>query len=191
MLEEEKKNNYRIFSIVLYDENFLDVFTKVLENDYSYFYIYHDKDKLADNTLKKPHYHLIIYHKNATTKQKVLDTLNIDNNFCNVGKFENGKITPYTLKNSVGYLLHYNMKDKHNYSYDEIISNMQETVLKYYNILSCNDGSKRQFKELIAFIEDNRVNIRDVVNWCIDNNCLDLLKNSNLLIFLSFCGLNI
>ena len=35
MLEEEKKNNYRIFSIVLYDDNFLDVFAKVLEHDYS------------------------------------------------------------------------------------------------------------------------------------------------------------
>lgn len=165
------KETFRIFSLVLYDTNFNDAFKYTLQYNYTYFYIKH----LKEEEEKKDHYHLVIYSPKPTTLQKIADTLNISINDISVIDKQGNR---YTLKQTIGYLLHYKMESKKvHYELDQIITNNQELVNKYYNIISDNNNTSRQFKELLSFIEDNNItSLKDLTLYCISMGCLDLLK---------------
>lgn len=171
---------YRIFSIVAYNDSetldFNHIVNRLLELNYRFFYICHDKD-LIDNVsrdTKKLHYHIAVYFDKPTTIKKLATDLNIDETKVNV-KDDSGK--RYILKNTIGYFLHYKMKDKYNYDIKDIYGNCEDLVNKYYDILSDNDNDKRDLKSILAFIEDNKIdNIKDLLMYCIDNNCVNTLK---------------
>lgn len=174
---------YRIFSIVAYNDSetldFNNILNRLLELNYKFFYICHDKDLLnnQDNVsreTKKLHYHIAVYFDKPTTIKKVATELNIDETKVNV-KDDKGK--RYILKNTIGYFLHYKMNDKFNYDIKDIYGNCEDLVMKYYDILSDNDNDKRDLKSILAFIEDNKIdNIKDLLMYCIDNNCVNTLK---------------
>lgn len=171
------KETFRIFSLVCYDNNFNDIFKNVLQKDYTYFYIKH----LKEEETKKDHTHLVIYCSKATTISKIATDLNISNNDINV---LNDKGERYTLKGTIGYLLHYKMENKkQHYELEEIVTNNQELVNKYYNIISDNNNTNRQFKEIISFIEDNNItSLKELSLFCISTGCLDLLKKYQYLL---------
>lgn len=174
---------YRIFSIVAYNDSetldFNHIVNRLLELNYRFFYICHDKDLIDNNynvsrETKKLHYHIAVYFDKPTTIKKVSTDLNIDETKVNV-KDDSGK--RYILKNTIGYFLHYKMKDKYNYDIKDIYGNCEDLVNKYYDILSDNDNDKRDLKSILAFIEDNKIdNIKDLLMYCIDNNCVNTLK---------------
>lgn len=173
-----KVPTFRIFSIVAYDDsdtlNANQILNRLAELNYKYFYICHDKDINSDKTNKKTHYHIAVYFDKPTTIKKIATDLNIEENRINV-KDDNGN--RYTLKNTIGYFLHYKMKDKFNYQIADIFGNCDELVNKYYNIISDNDSEKRELKSIIAFIEDNNIdNMKELFVYCIDNNYINTLK---------------
>lgn len=163
---------YRIFSIIAYDDSdtleFGDILSNIKLNNYSYIYIKHNKDN------KKTHYHIALYFSTPKTIEFVANKLLIGNNNINVTDDNNKR---YTLKNTVKYFLHYDMKNKHNYSYDEIKTNIPDTVEKYYNIITGNNTESSQLNEIMQFIEINHIlKISSVINYCIDNNLLKTFK---------------
>ena len=109
---------YRLFSFVCYENSDNLQFDKVMENiensGYTYFLIKHDKDE------NKIHYHFAIYTKIPHSIKQISKDLDIEENYIRI-KDDFGD--RYTLKKTIGYFLHYNNKDKYNYSYDSIISN--------------------------------------------------------------------
>lgn len=164
-------DTFRLFSLVLYENNFNDIFKNVLTNNLTYFYIFHQAEE--DN--KKNHFHLVIYTPRATSISKIARLLGVECNDINI-KNESG--TRYTLKQTIGYLLHYKMENKKfHYELDKLINNNQELVNKYYNIISDNNNTSRQFNDLICFIEDNHItSLKELTMYCINNGCLDILK---------------
>lgn len=168
----EKEKTYRIFSIICYDKSdnlcFKDIIEKVYTNKFDYFYIKHDKDK------NKTHYHLAIYMPEAHTITYIANKLGITNNQINV-KDDNG--VRYTLKSTIKYFLHYNIKDKEPYSIDEIITNRIDTCNKYYDILSGGKNEKQELKEIMLFIEMNNIKkITQVLEYCVENDYLKTFK---------------
>lgn len=168
-----KVKTYRLFSILCYDESenisFNDIFQNVLKNNLKYFYIKHK----GENDDKKNHYHLMIYYDQATTISKVSKILNIQDNYIKISDDFGNR---YTLKKSLGYFLHYNNKEKINYSYNDIVTNCEDLVRKYYDILTGGSDEKNELKEIIAFINDNGATIGDTLSFCIDNDYLKTFK---------------
>lgn len=170
-MQDINKMTFRIFSLVCYDNNFNTIYNNTLSKNYTYFYIKHTKEEET----KKVHYHLVIYTAMPTTISKIANDLNISNNDINVFNDKNER---YTLKGTIGYLLHYKMENKkYHYDLTDIITNNQELVNKYYNIVTDNNNTSRQFKELLCFIEDNNItSLKELTLYCISFGCLDILK---------------
>ena len=141
---------YRIFSLVLYNNNFEEIYNNIIKKDYFYFYIKHK----AEEEEKKEHYHFIIYTEKPTTINKISNDINLPLNFINVTNEQNQR---YTLKNTISYLLHYNIENKIHYELEDIKTNVPLLVKKYYNILTNNNNDQREFLEMLAFIEDNDI----------------------------------
>ena len=56
-----KQETYRKISLIAYDESLPDNWKDELQTFEKYAYIYHDKDLNKDGTLKKAHYHIVIW----------------------------------------------------------------------------------------------------------------------------------
>lgn len=167
------EKTYRIFSIVAYDESdnlsYSDIFNSILLNKFKYIIIKHK----PESNEKKEHYHIALYFDKPTTIKVVSNKLDIPSNYIEV-LTENKQ--RYTLKKTIGYFLHYNNNDKINYNVNDIITNIQDVVNKYYDILTGGSNESNELKEIIAFATDNFVNIKDVLMFCIDNNYLKTFK---------------
>lgn len=169
---KENEKTYRIFSIVCYDRSdnlcFNDIMSKVISNNFDYFYIKHDKDK------NKTHYHLAIYLPVAHTISYISDKLCITNNQINV---KDNNDVRYTLKSTIKYFLHYKIKDKEPYTIDEIYTNRQDTCNKYYDIITGGKNEKQELKEIMLFIEMNSIDkITQVLHFCVENDYLKTFK---------------
>lgn len=164
---------FRIFSIVLYDDSsnlcFDNILQKSIKNNFVYFYIKHNKE--SDDL--KDHIHFTIYFEKPTTISYISKSLDIPQNYINV--LDESK-KRYTLKKTIGYLIHYNNNDKIQYNKSDIITNREDIVNKYYDILTGGNNEKNELKEIIAFITDNNANLTDVLNFCIECDYLKTLK---------------
>lgn len=171
---------YRIFSCTLYDVSdtlcFNDIIIRVNNHKLKYFYIRHN----AEQEEKKDHYHLVLYFEKPTTLKNVSNLLEIDENKIKIMD-DTGK--RYTLKKSVGYLLHFNNSEKTHYNFEDIKTNIYDTIKKYYDILVTPNSEKKELAEILAFIEDNNIKTTyALVYWCIENDYLKTLKKYNYLL---------
>ena len=164
-------NTYRIFSLVAYDDSdnllYTDLYPIVSKLDCTYFIIKHDKDE------NKTHYHISLCFKKPTTLNVVSKKLQVPENYIKI-KDDFGK--RYTLKTTIGYLIHYNNGDKHNYNIDDIITNNKDVVMKYYDILSGGNSESQELKEIMLFLENNRANRKDLLMFCLENNLLKTFR---------------
>lgn len=163
---------YRIFSLVAYDTSetmsFNEIYSKLNSLDCVYFLIKHDNDNVDT------HYHIALYFKNPTTISNISTKLGITPNYIKI-QDDFGK--RYTLKNTIGYLIHYNNKDKYNYKINDIITNDIDLVNKYYDLLTGGDSENQTLKEILLFIENNPyVNNKVLLSFCIENDLLKTFK---------------
>lgn len=166
-----KNETFRLFSIVAYEDSenmsFNNIYTNIIKSNLKYFYILHDKDE------NKKHYHILIYYEKPTTIKHVAKQLEIEENYIRI-KDETG--SRYTLKKTIGYFLHYNNKDKYNYSIEDFSTNCIDMLEKYYNILTGGSNERNELSEIIIFIEDNRPTLKSVLRFCIENNYFKTYK---------------
>lgn len=106
---------YYLIEIILYTDNInhLELF-KELKEKYDYAYILHDKDLNEDGTIKKPHYHFLVFFKNARWGNAILKNINIDNP--NLIEFKTDKVQ------AIRYLIHADNKHKFQYDIKDISS---------------------------------------------------------------------
>lgn len=104
-----KTDKFKYFTIVLYpdDDNYTNILEHITSN-YKYRYILHDKDDV------KPHFHVVFELPSPRTLESLKKELN-------VSYIENVR----TIKKMLQYLTHENEKDKHHYSIDETIGDLQ------------------------------------------------------------------
>lgn len=159
MLKMNKR--YYCIEIILYTDNADHIkLLHELTTKYSHAYIIHDKDTFDDGTLKKEHIHLLIFFKNARWGTSILKEIKIDNS--NLIEFKENK------SDAISYLIHSNNRDKYQYDYNNIISDIDISI--YFNKFK-NEESKD-----IAIIYDFIINYVGYLNfhvlyyYCVSNN---------------------
>lgn len=117
---------------------------KLIELYPKYSYILHDKDKLEDGSLKKPHWHVSIWFSNAKWRDALSKELGVEPNY-----IQPSNNSTHDLR----YLVHADDPDKFQYDVNEIHTNMkidiekaltdvneEEKVIKILDILNSIDG---------------------------------------------------
>lgn len=137
------------FNLILYpkeDNSHYNALVKIknnFNNNYSeYAYIIHDKDSNNLGELKKEHVHCTIRFKNARWKNAVALELGITSNYlqkCN------------SLENSLKYLIHYNIKDKFQYSIEEVHGTLKHKLIQILDNFDIPESEK-----LLSIIKDRK-----------------------------------
>ena len=165
-----KKIRSRCYHLILYDEdlshkNAIDY----IQKNYDYCLILHDKDfDEVTGELKKPHYHCILYFDNAVYKSSLAKQLDILPNYIEVE----------SLKKGLLYLVHYNNKEKYQYSIDEVTGTLKDRL---YTFLSNNIENESQCIKLILEFFNNSnyaISLSDFIIYLVNNNLWSYYRRS-------------
>lgn len=163
------KYRSRLHMIQLYTDNERHMKAlEIVKKQYDYIGILHNKDyftkedeqKNAERvagTLKKEHYHVILRFKSATWSTAICKELELEQNLIeNVRNFDN----------AMQYLIHYNDKDKAQYTIDEVFGNLKPRLIESINKVTKSEGEK--VSEVIKYIEtfDRPITIKEFAVWC-------------------------
>lgn len=167
------KTYSRYFSFILYKED--EEQMKSMEyiiNNYKYARIYHDKDKEEDGSIKKPHYHIIIYiGNNPRNRHAIAIETNIKENYiegCNKEKM-------------LLYLIHYNNPDKTQYDMEEVDGELSKELINLIQSRTENNGEKLE-KILKYVYASKNITIAEITQYCIKYNYYEVLKQNQYLI---------
>lgn len=163
----------RYFSFILYEEDKEQMKgMEYLIRNYPYARIKHDKDKEEDGTIKKEHYHIIIYvGQNPRNRKAISKETNIKENY----------IEGCNKDNMLLYLIHYNNPEKTQYDIEEVDGELSKELYKL--IESKTQYQRDKLKEIIKYINKNEYNtIENVTIFSIDNNYYEVLKQNQYLI---------
>lgn len=166
----------RVWADVLYldslPENWVDI---LLSMGLVFVYILHDKDVNPDGTLKKPHYHLLLFFdgkKSFEHIKEITDMLNAPN--------------PQRVKNPKGmvrYLIHMDNPEKFQYKREDIKCFGGADIEQYFE-LSMSSRTEI-FGDMADFIMDSEIdNYADFLLYCRKYNekdWFDIAVNHNTL----------
>jgi len=115
------KLDSRTFSVILYDTEEDIKILELAKRSYNYAYIMHDKDVDEFGEIKKAHYHLILRWNDTKSINALSKELGIPVN----------RITKIkSFKSSIRYLTHIDYKEKYQYKYNDIVTNMD--IAEYF-----------------------------------------------------------
>lgn len=172
----KKDNRARVWADVLYldslPENWQDMLIRM---GLVFVCILHDKDVNPDGTLKKPHYHLLLFFdgkKSFEQIKEITDILNAPN--------------PQRVKNPKGmvrYLIHMDNPEKHQYKREDIKCYGGADIEQYFE-LSMSSRTEI-FGDMADFIMDSEIdNYADFLLYCRKYNekdWFDIAVNHNTL----------
>ena len=117
------KLDSRTFSVILYDTEEDIKILELAKRSYNYAYIMHDKDVDEFGEIKKAHYHLILRWNDTKSINALSKELGLPVN----------RITKIkSFKSSIRYLTHIDYKEKYQYKYNDIVTNMD--LAEYFEI---------------------------------------------------------
>lgn len=174
----------RTFACELYPEDNDHMQTlEYIKKHFEYAYILHDKDRHEEDVieedtgeikykkgeLKKEHYHVLLYLKNARTDKSMLEELNLKH-------IETSNFYAYTR-----YLIHLGCPNKYQYSSNEIITNMN---IRVNNALKRDYNSEEQdARILLDYIFKNTngafLTFRKLTEYALENDCLRELQKKS------------
>lgn len=158
---------FRHFVLLLYpdDESHFNAIKRIQESDYDYALILHDKDIAESQTdtynvgdIKKAHFHIVLSFKNARRISTVADELGIKENYIRFTR---------SLSKALLYLIHYEDKDKYQYSIDSVSGSLVKKLKSLIhghteendviNIVKIIDSynSALTYRELLICVCDN------------------------------------
>lgn len=168
------KTYNRYFSFILYQEDKEQMKSmEYITKTYKYARIYHDKDIEDDGkTIKKPHYHIIIYvGNNPRNRHAIAVETNIKENYiegCNKDKM-------------LLYLIHYNNAEKTQYDIDEVDGDLAKDLINLIQSKTENNGEK--LDKILRYIYARKnIAIAEVTEYCIKYNYYEVLKQNQYLI---------
>lgn len=106
----------------------------------------HDKDFNADNTPKKPHYHVFVMYDSVKTKEQATEFFK---SFGGVGCE-----TVNSLRGYARYLCHLDNPEKHQYSVDDVTS---FGGADYMQAIGTAADKAKAIREMLAYIEENDI----------------------------------
>ena len=167
------KTYNRYFSFILYKEDSeqMKAMDYIIHN-FKYARIYHDKDKQDDETIKKPHYHIVInVGKNPRNRKAVAKEIGIKENY----------IEGCNKENMLLYLIHYNNPEKTQYDIEDVDGEMSADLCKI--IESKTELPTEKLNNILNIIyEKNITTIAKITEYCIKHNYYQVLKQNQYLI---------
>lgn len=153
----------RRWGIILWTDNsvHMEALDFIKHNYKNYIYILHDRDIKEDNTLKKAHYHVLLYFPNQKSLSALKNQLKLnDSDF-------------YEIKSMSGqlrYLIHFDDDDKYQYSKDDVFGT--RFMLEKFNLSIKNLRSEtEESSAIVEFIFDDGVfTLYQVFQFVIDND---------------------
>lgn len=166
------KTYSRYFSFILYEEDKEQMNSmKYITEHFMYARILHDNDKEETGEIKKPHYHVIIsVGKNPRNRKAISKEVGIKENYiegCNKEKM-------------LLYLIHYNNPEKTQYDIEEVDGELQKDLIKIIESKTSNQKDKLEVILNKIYIEN--YNLAQMVDYCIQNNYYEVLKQNQYLI---------
>ena len=145
---------------------------ELLQTSFEHLFILHDKDKdEKTGELKKPHWHVVIKTRNATWSTAICKQLGIESNYCQQIRNESAM---------VGYLVHWNEENKHQYDFEECkgTEKLKKLLRKITVEEELTEGEK--VLELIEWIEncDKPLDIAGFARVCAGTDRWDIFRRS-------------
>lgn len=168
------KENYRsrVHMLLLYPENesHFEAMQRISQS-YDYAACLHDRDVWTEEdekrdarhkagTFKKEHWHVVVRCQQARWASAICKELGIEQNYIeDVNKFDN----------ALQYLIHYNDKDKAQYTVDEVFGNMRTKLVDSINKVEKSEGEK--VVELLNFISEfeGKLSVTQFAKHCAEN----------------------
>lgn len=172
MKKKQSDIRSRCFHLVLYKEdndhlNALDL----IQNEYNFAYILHDKDIIEDTgELKKPHWHVILYFDNPHYLLSLAKDLGIKPNYIKTDE----------LKKGLEYLIHKNNTDKYQYPIDEVKGPLKDKLLTFLG--NSSQVEKQSILLLYQLINsfDGPIYLNDFIPLVLENNLWSFFRRSQL-----------
>ena len=157
----KEKYRSRVHMLLLYPDNtsHVEAMEKIMAS-YDYACVLHNQDKTDDGEYKKEHWHVVLRFNQAVWSTAICKELGIEHNFIeNVKRFDN----------AIQYLIHYNDKEKAQYSVDDVFGNLRTKLVESINKVEKSEGEK--VVELIQYIRSysGKITITDFAAYCAEN----------------------
>lgn len=166
---EFKKKKTRAWTFELYNDSCMENWENILiESHIQFAYAYHDKDENPDGSIKKPHYHVMIYFEGPTTYDNALDLAN------RVG-CANGVIQPVSsVRGMIRYFTHKDNADKYQYN-DNIVQVRNGFDIDAFIELTATQ--KKEYKKVIQHIikEKEILEYADLMDYLLFEEDIDYL----------------
>lgn len=137
---------------------------ELIQKNYRFKAILHDKDVDENGELKKPHLHVVLKTDSTLTNKNVADALGIDYNYiqCIV-----------SLKGALDYLTHKYTKDKYQYSEEELLGDLQ-----IFDNKTEEENSK--FKELFQLcLQEKPKTMSQMIQLAVSHDLLEPLRKNS------------
>ena len=167
-----KEIRSRCYHLVLYKEDLEHLrVIDLIEQHYNYACILHDKD-LSEKTgdVKKEHYHYILYFENAISLNSLANQLELKPNYIRTEELRKGLL----------YLIHYNHKDKYQYSVDEVEGPLKDRLLNYLSSSIQNESTSINLLFNIINSFEGPIKLEDFIPIVLQNNLWSFFRRSQL-----------
>lgn len=153
----------RVWTLVVYPESAPENWRDVLDS----FHVpwvespLHDKDKNADGTVKKSHWHVVLFFEGKKSFMQVKE----------ITTALNGPIPKRVMsaKGIIRYLVHLDNPEKYQYQREQIKCHQGCEIESYFE--ESFSSRLETLSEMIEFIRDSQIeNFMDFLSYCIDND---------------------
>ena len=143
----------------------------IIEDNYNYALILHDKDYYEETgEIKKAHYHIIIYFENAKRLNTLSDELGLAPNY----------IRTEEIKKGLEYLIHKNNKDKYQYSIDEVRGPLKDRLQNFINKSIESENTSIMLLYEIINKYDGPIYLEYIIPVVLQNNLWSFFRRSQL-----------
>lgn len=178
-MEENKKETKfktRKFQVLAYPDSAPELINTLNELGWDYIGILHDKDLDKSGLTKKAHWHLYISFTNPCYNTSICKQLGLSSNL--VRKMETSNEIKY-----LAYLTHYQSKDKHKYSDNELIYSSPKMIELVFNARNQLDTAVLTESQKVAYLlklidELGISTMRKLVEVACYNELYDVLRRS-------------
>ena len=175
------KKKYRKIGLILWTDNptHINALDYIKRYYPHYIGILHDKDTKEDNSLKKAHWHVLLYFPNQKLISTIKKELGInDSDF-------------YEIKSLIGqlrYLIHYDDEDKYQYSKDSVFGDRY--FLTKFNLAIKDVSSETdEASSIFEYISECCPNLQDLFTFVVDNDLYSTYRR-NYVMFKDLCFSN-
>lgn len=134
---------------------------KIIEKEYEFKAILHDRDVDENGKPKKPHFHYIVKMPSSSPNSTLANNLGITENYIQI---------IHTLKGAYDYLTHKFTLDKFQYENIDLFGTL---------VIDIEENIQGDFQCLVNAIKINKIKtMYELTIWALEHNCLQTLRKN-------------